>query len=48
MINTKIEKLREELNDLIAKGANFEKIQEVSSRLDQCLIEYYEQQIEKE
>ena len=48
MINKKIEDLRVKLNALIEKGADFTEIQEVSVLLDECLVEYYHHQLEKE
>ncbi|MBQ9315018.1 MAG: Spo0E family sporulation regulatory protein-aspartic acid phosphatase [Clostridia bacterium] len=48
MVNKKIEDLRIQLNELIEKGADFSKIQEVSLLLDECLIEYYNKKLEKE
>lgn len=48
MVNKEIEKLRVNLNDLIEKGADFEEIQRVSSLLDECLIQYYNNKLEKE
>jgi len=48
MVIEKIEELRTKLNDLIEKGADFEDIQRTSSLLDECLIEYYHEKLEKE
>lgn len=48
MINMEIEELRKELNNLIENGADFEEIQKVSFILDECLIEYYNNKLEKE
>ena len=47
-MNNEIEKIREKLNELIERGADFEEIQKVSSLLDECLIEYYNKKLEKE
>lgn len=48
MVNQKIEDLRKKLNDLIESGADFEEIKKVSWLLDECLVEFYNNQLEKE
>ena len=42
-----MEILREELNQLIEQGADFLEIQKVSTKLDECLVRYYKEQLEK-
>ena len=48
MVEQKIEELRIQLNELIEKGADFSEIQKVSLLLDECLIEYYDNKLERE
>lgn len=48
MADKRIEELREELNTLIQNKADFGEIQRVSQLLDTCLVEYYNNKLEKE
>ncbi len=48
MIEEKINKLREELNRLINEKAEFEEIQKVSQKLDECVLNYYKETMERE
>lgn len=41
MISEKIETLKEELNELVKNGAEFEAIYDVSKQIDKYLVEYY-------
>lgn len=43
MLNEKIRKLREELNNSISNGESFDKIYALSVELDKLIAEYYEQ-----
>ena len=47
MPNKKIEDLRQNLNELISKGADFSEIQRVSQLLDECLVEYYNEKLKR-
>ena len=47
MLNKKINELREELNRLIHEQADFDEIQFVSQKLDECLLNYYNEKLEK-
>lgn len=48
MINKKIIKLREALNDSIINGEEYEKIYKLSVELDELITEYYkEKQIDR-
>ena len=47
MVDKKIQELREKLNNLIEEKADFSQIQEVSTELDKCLIEYMNKNTEK-
>ncbi len=46
MISKQILKLREELNNSIINGENFEKIYKLSVELDELITEYYREKIE--
>ena len=48
MEEKKMEVLRKELNCLIEHGAEFEEIQRVSMKLDDCLVEYYKEKLGEE
>ena len=49
MINdNNINKLRDELNRLINEQADFEEIQNVSRKLDECLVNYYNSRLQRE
>lgn len=48
MPSKKIEDLRQTLNELIGKGADFSEIQRVSQLLDECLVEYYNNKLKEE
>ncbi len=41
MLNDEICKLREQLNDSIVKGEDYEKTYRISVELDQLIAEYY-------
>ena len=41
MLNEKIRKLRDELNNSISNGDSFDKIYEISTELDKLIAEYY-------
>ncbi len=41
MLNDKILKLREKLNDSITNGENYEEIYKISTELDELITEYY-------
>ena len=47
MSNIKIENLRKELNELISKNADFSEIQNVSRKLDECIVEYYNEKLKE-
>ncbi len=48
LYNNTLTELREELNRLIDEQADFEKIQEISQKLDECLLEYYNEKFFRE
>ena len=41
MIETKIQVLQDELNNMIDKGVSFEDIYELSVKLDELILQYY-------
>lgn len=43
MLKYDIEQMREILNDLMEKGANYDEIYKVSIALDQLITDYYRQ-----
>lgn len=47
MINKEILKLREELNNSIINGADYEVIYKLSIELDELITEYYKEKVEK-
>ena len=47
MINKQILKLREELNDSIINGENYEVIYKLSVELDELITKYYKEEINK-
>lgn len=47
MINKKILKLREELNNSIINGEDYETIYKLSIELDELITEYYKEKIDK-
>ena len=47
MINKKILKLREELNNSIINGEKYEKIYQLSIELDELITKYYKEEINK-
>ena len=46
MINKQILKLREELNNSIINGANYEVVYKLSVELDELITKYYSDEIE--
>ena len=46
MLNKQILKLREELNNSIINGEDYEKIYKLSVELDELITEYYKEKIE--
>ncbi len=44
MLNEEICKLREELNNSIINGEDYEKILEISVRLDKLIAKYYKEE----
>ena len=46
MLNKQILKLREELNNSIINGANYEVVYKLSIELDELITKYYTEQIE--
>ena len=46
MINKQILKLREELNNSIINGANYEVVYKLSVELDELITKYYSEEIE--
>ena len=46
MLNKQILKLREELNNSIINGANYEVVYKLSIELDELITEYYKDTIE--
>ena len=47
MIGYEINSLREELDQLIALGANFQEIYTMSIKLDKLIVDFYTQAISK-
>lgn len=47
MLNKQILRLREELNNSIINGADYEVIYKLSIELDELITEYYKDQIDK-
>jgi hypothetical protein len=47
MINKQILKLREELNDSIINGEDYEVIYKLSVELDELITKYYKEEINK-
>ncbi len=47
MLNNQILKLREELNDSIINGENYEVIYKISTELDELISKYYKEKIDK-
>lgn len=47
MVNKKILDLREELNNSIINGEEYEKIYKLSVELDELITEYYKEQVNK-
>jgi len=47
MLNKQILKLREELNNSIINGADYEVVYKLSIELDELITKYYKDQIEK-
>ena len=45
MTNEKIEALRDKLNDLIKANANYDEIYEVSKQIDECIVDFYKQDV---
>jgi len=45
MLNEKILKLRERLNESIINGADYEEIYKISIELDELITEYYKEKI---
>ncbi|MTI53930.1 aspartyl-phosphate phosphatase Spo0E family protein [Geosporobacter ferrireducens] len=43
MLKYDIEQMREVLNELMAKGGNYEEIYKVSIALDQLIADYYKE-----
>lgn len=48
MINKQILKLREELNDSIINGEDYEVIYKLSVELDELITKYYKEEINKQ
>ena len=46
MLNKQILKLREELNNSIINGADYEVVYKLSIELDELITKYYSEQIE--
>ena len=46
MLNKQILKLREELNNSIINGADYEVIYKLSTELDELIVKYYKQKAE--
>lgn len=47
MLNKQILKLREELNNSIINGENYETIYKISIELDELIMKYYKEKINK-
>ncbi len=47
MINKEILKLREELNNSIINGEEYEKIYKLSVELDELITKYYKEKVEQ-
>lgn len=47
MINKQILKLREELNNSIINGEEYEKIYKLSVELDELITKYYKEKVDK-
>lgn len=47
MLNKQILKLREELNNSIINGENYETIYKLSVELDELITKYYKEKIDK-
>ena len=45
MLDNTLLELREELNRLIENKADFEEIQKISRKLDECLLNYYNEKM---
>ena len=48
MLNNQILKLREELNDSIINGENYDVIYKISTELDELISKYYKEKIDKQ
>ena len=46
MLNKQILKLREELNNSIINGADYEQIYKLSIELDELIMKYYNEKVE--
>ena len=47
MLNKQILKKREELNNSIINGANYEVVYKLSIELDELIVQYYKEKMEK-
>lgn len=47
MLNKQILKKREELNNSIINGADYEVVYKLSIELDELIVQYYKEKVEK-